>query len=136
TAAFLQQALPYALPDQAIAQLDERLEGWAAGLRLLALTMQGALTTREMEQHVAMLGKAPGPIQPHHPIVDYFVSEVLHLQPEPLQLFLLRTSVLSRLTGPLCDVVAGRHDSAALLEAMESAGLFLESLDDAGQWHR
>ncbi len=136
TAAFFQQTLPFALSEKTMEQLDERLEGWAAGLRLLALTVQGPLTAREVERHVAILDAASGPIQPHHPIVDYFVSEVLHVQPEPLQLFLLRTSVLSRLTGPLCDVVTSRHDSAALLDAMERAGLFLESLDDTGQWYR
>jgi LuxR family maltose regulon positive regulatory protein len=136
TDAFFQQMLPVALSEKTLAQLEERLEGWAAGLRLLALTMQGPLTARGVEHHVEVLGTMQGPIQPHHPIVDYFITEVLHLQPEPLQLFLLRTSVLSRLTGPLCDALMGRHDSAALLDAMEHAGLFLESLDDGGEWYR
>ncbi len=136
TAAFFQQVLPEALAEKTVAQLEERLEGWAAGLRLLALTVQGPLSSRAVEHHVAILGTMDGPIQSHHPIVDYFVSEVLHLQPEPLQVFLLQTSVLSRLTGPLCDVVTGRRDSAALLDAMERAGLFLESLDDGGRWYR
>ena len=70
--------------------------------------MQGPLTAREVEQHLAVLGTTHGPIEPQHPIVEYFVAEVLQLQPEALQLFLLRTSILSRLTGPLCDVLMGR----------------------------
>jgi LuxR family maltose regulon positive regulatory protein len=68
--------------------------------------------------------------------LDYFVSEVLHAQPQPLQHFLLQTSVLSRLTGSLCDAVTGRRDSAVLLDALEHGGLFLERLDEPGQWYR
>src|SRR5260370_1239014 len=66
----------------------------------------------------------------------YFVAEVLRSQSEPLQLFLLQRSVLSRLTGSLCDAVTGSHDSERLLEALERGGLFLESLDEAGRWYR
>ncbi len=134
TGSFLQQALPFPLPEKAVAQLEARLEGWAAGLRLLALSLQGPMTPRELERHLAALSDDQA--QPHRPILDYFISEVLQAQPDALQLFLLRTSMLGRLTGSLCDAVAGRRDSAALLEAMERAGLFLESLDDAGQWYR
>jgi len=136
TATFLRQALPYALSETAVAQLDARLEGWAAGLRLLALSMQGPLTPREVERHLAGLGDTQGPAQPHRPILDYFVTEVLHAQSEPLQLFLLQTSMLSRLSGPLCDSVTGRSDSAALLDVMERAGLFLEALDESSPWYR
>ncbi len=64
------------------------------------------------------------------------MAEVLRSQSEPLQLFLLQTSVLSRLTGSLCDAVTGSHDSERLLEALERGGLFLESLDEAGRWYR
>ncbi len=136
TTAFFRHTLPFALPETAIAQLDARLDGWAVGLRLLALTMQGLPAPRDVERYLAGLHEGPDAAQPHRAILDYFLTEVLQKQPEPLQLFLLQTSVLDRLTGSLCDELTGRHDSAALLEAMERAGLFLESLDDAGRWYR
>jgi len=129
---FFQHTLPYALSDKAVGRLDARLEGWAAGLRLLALTMQGQLTSQEVERHLNSL--EAGPLR--DPIVDYFVGEILHAQPEQLQLFLLQTSMLSRLSGPLCDAVTGRGDGAALLDTLERAGLFLESLDGSGLWYR
>ncbi|HEY7419832.1 MAG TPA: LuxR C-terminal-related transcriptional regulator, partial [Ktedonobacteraceae bacterium] len=67
---------------------------------------------------------------------NYFASEVLSVQPESRQDFLLRTSILSRLTGSLCDAIMDRHDSHSFLEDIERAGIFLESLDKAGEWYR
>ena len=136
TTAFFRNTLPFALPETAIAQLDARLDGWAVGLRLMALTVQGLPAPRDVERYLAGLHEDPDAAQPQRAILDYFLTEVLQKQPEPLQFFLLQTSVLGRLTGSLCDELTGRHDSAALLEAMERAGLFLESLDDAGRWYR
>ena len=72
----------------------------------------------------------------HRHLLEYFVTEVLNAQPEPLQVFLLHTSVLNRLTGSLCDAVTGRNDSEGLLEAMERAGLFLIPLEGVGRWYR
>lgn len=130
TRAFLQLVSPFPLPEDAIGQLDARLDGWAAGLRLLALTLQGRTSRREIEHALTTFAGS------HRSLQDYFVIEVLRAQSEPLQLFLLKTSALSRLTGSLCDAVTGSSDGELLLEAMERGGLFLEPLDDCGQWYR
>ena len=66
------------------------------------------------------------------PIQEYLVEEVFSVQTEVFQEFLLRTSILSRLTGSLCDAVTGRDDSSALLTQLERANLFLMPLDSAG----
>lgn len=150
TTAFLRQvgsleSMPASsLSKETIQQLTERLEGWAAGLRLLLLTLQGQKGQHEIEQQLAQLASDPIPssspmASPQRAIVEYFISEVLSAQSEQLQLFLLQTSVLGRLTGSLCDRVTGREDSATLLAAVERAGLFLELLDGPGQseqWYR
>jgi LuxR family maltose regulon positive regulatory protein len=68
--------------------------------------------------------------------LDYLTEEVLERQGEQLHTFLLETSVLDRLSGPLCDAVTGREGSQALLEAAERAGLFLVPLDEVRGWWR
>jgi LuxR family maltose regulon positive regulatory protein len=129
-ATFFQQALEHPPSSEAIRQLNTHLEGWAAGLRLVILTLKPQAKQEEIN---ALLATVAGS---HRTMVEYFVTEVLNVQPEPLQRFLLQASVLGRLTGPLCDTVTLRDDSAHLLETLERAGLFLESLDEAGQWYR
>src|SRR5262249_5939396 len=111
-------------------RIDARLDGWAAGLRLLALTLQGCTSRQEIEHLLATFAGS------HRTLQDYFVAEVLRSQSEPLQRFLLQTSVLSRLTGSLCDAVTGNQDSERILAALERGGLFLEPLDEAGLWYR
>ena len=130
TAIFLRQALPAVLSREDIYHLDSRLEGWAAGLRLVSLTLQGRTTKPEVEQYLATFAGS------HRHMLEFFVTEVLSAQPEALQVFLLQTSVLSRLSSSLCDTVTGRNESRHLLEAVEHAGLFLQPLDDSGQWYR
>lgn len=120
---------PSSLATEAFSQLETRLEGWAAGLRLLALVLQGSTQPAKIEQILATFAGEQRSLQ------EYFVSEVLNAQPEPWQDFLLSTSVLSRLTGSLCDAVAERQESARLLEEIERTGLFLESLDRSGGWY-
>ncbi len=129
-ATFFQQALAHPPSAEAIRHLNTHLEGWAAGLRLVTLTLSPQAKQDEVN---ALLATVAGS---HRTIVEYFVAEVLHVQPEPLQHFLLQTSVLGRLTGSLCDTVTQRDESAHLLATLERAGLFLESLDEAGQWYR
>jgi len=130
TQMFLQQALPYALPGHAITSVDARTEGWVAGLRLIAL----ALERRSHPDEVArVLDTVSGG---HRHVMTYLVTEVLHAQPESIQTFLLRTSGLGRLTGPLCDAVTGRTGSAAVLEQLQRANLFVVPLDEDGQWYR
>jgi ATP/maltotriose-dependent transcriptional regulator MalT len=130
TATFLRQALPAVLSPEDIRRLDSRLEGWVTGLRLVTLALQGRTTRQEVEQYLSTFAGS------HRHILEFFVTEVLSAQPEALQVFLLQTSVLSRLSGSLCDIVSERHGSEHLLETVEHAGLFLQSLDDSGQWYR
>lgn len=130
TLAFLRQTLPFPLDPAAISHLDVQMDGWVTGLRLVTLMLQGASTQPERDQRLAAFSGT------HRPLLDYFVSEVLEAQPAPLQQFLLQTSMLSRLTGSLCDAVTGRDDSQRLLEAAEHANLFVQPLAGAGQWYR
>ena len=129
TAAFVAQSLPGSLPPETIARLDERTEGWAAGLRLATIALRGE-THRELG---AILDTFHGSQQP---VAEYLVADVLDVQPEPIQLFLLQTSILDRLSAALCDAVTERDDSAALLLWIEQANLFLTPLDDVHGWHR
>jgi LuxR family maltose regulon positive regulatory protein len=149
TATFLQQAgssvLKERLSDEAIGHVARGMDGWAAGLRLFLLTLPRQAERGELERHLALLANSPARLNGHPPthppraIVEYFIAEVLNAQPQPLQHFLLQTSILSRLTGSLCDTVTGRQDCVTLLEVVERAGLFLEALEGAGQveqWYR
>ncbi len=130
THAFFQQALPFSLSEKAIEHVHERTEGWGAGLNLLAFALRRYTDHREVERFVATLTGR------YRPLLEYLVSDVLNTQPEALQMFLLQTSGLTRLTCSLCDAVTGRHDSDLLIEQIERANLFLEPLDGAGQWYR
>jgi LuxR family transcriptional regulator, maltose regulon positive regulatory protein len=130
TQAFMRQALPYPLPDDAIRHLDARTEGWVAGLRLIALALERHHDPQVVARMLATVGGS------HRHIVAYLVAEVLQVQPEQIQTFLLQTSGLDRLTAPLCDAITGRNDSATILEQLERANLFVVPLDEVGQWYR
>lgn len=130
TAGFLSQTVSLPISEEMLSRLTLRLEGWAAGLRLVALALQRQSTTREVERFLASLAGS------HHSILEYFVSEVLDAQSPEIQTFLLATSALNRLTGSLCDAVTDRGDGAQILDALARANLFLEPLDDAGEWYR
>ncbi|MGZ3583081.1 MAG: LuxR C-terminal-related transcriptional regulator [Ktedonobacterales bacterium] len=130
---FFQQTLGVSLPPAVLAQIDGRVEGWAAGLRLIALALQGRETPDSIpDELVRMLASTSNP----WPFSEYFISEVLNAQPEPVLSFLLLTSGLSRVCGSLGDAVTGRDDSASLLDTLEGAGLFLEPPHDEGEWYR
>jgi LuxR family transcriptional regulator, maltose regulon positive regulatory protein len=126
-AAELLQHAASALPDASVAALAARTEGWAAGLQLAALSLRG--------QHdaAAFVAAFTGS---HRYVLDYLAEEVLEGQDEQLRTFLLETSVLERLSGPLCDAVTGRAGSQALLQEAERAGLFLIPLDEVRGWWR
>ena len=129
-AALLQQvtAGPDAvLPDAAVAALAARTEGWAAGLQLAALSLRG------QDDPAGFVAAFTGS---HRYILDYLAEEVLERQSEQVRAFLLETSVLERLSGPLCNAVTGRVGSQALLEGAERAGLFLIPLDEVRGWWR
>ncbi len=127
TSDFLETVMGLDLPAEAIDALQSRTEGWIAGLQLAALSLQGR---SDVKQFLADFSGS------HRHIVDYLVEEVLVRQPEAVQSFLLHTSILDRLTGPLCDAVTGETRSDALLEHLEHANLFLIPLDERRQWYR
>jgi LuxR family transcriptional regulator, maltose regulon positive regulatory protein len=127
TAAFLRVATGLDLPSASVAALQDRTEGWAAGVQLAALSLQGQT---DPAGFVATFAGS------HRYVLDYLTEEVLARQPEHLVDFLLETSVLDRLSGPLCDAVTGRADSQALLEALERANLFVVPLDEVRGWWR
>jgi LuxR family transcriptional regulator, maltose regulon positive regulatory protein len=127
---FLSQTTGVAISPTVLAKLGTRLEGWAAGLRLVALALKGKQNPEEIERSLENLSGS------HKHILDYLLAEVLHAQPESLQDFLLRTSVLHRLSGSLSDALTGRQDSAEVLAQIEKANLFIEPLDPVHQWYR
>lgn len=128
-AALLRQASGRELADADVAALEERTEGWAAGLHLAGLALRGASDPHRFT--AAFAGT-------HRFVMDYLIEEVLRQQPPALRRFLLETSVLERLCAPLCDAVrgAGRGDSQDLLAEAERRGLFLTALDDERRWYR
>lgn len=132
TRAFLEQTLQASLSPEAVARLDERTEGWAAGLHLVALALQGKRGEQEINQFLATFTGG------HRHVLEYLAGEVFAAQPVSWQEFLLRTSFLNRLTGALCDAVTGRTDSALLLDQLERANLFLirPSQSDSQPWYR
>ena len=116
-----------ALPDAAAAALTARTEGWAAGLQLAALSLRGQ---EDVTRFVTAFTGS------HRYVLDFLAEEVLDRQDEELRTFLLETSVLERLSGPLCDAVTGRAGSQALLDQVEREGLFLVPLDEVRGWWR
>ena len=124
---FLQVAMGLNLENEAVAILEQRTEGWIAGLQLAALSLQGRT---DVSAFLAAFGGT------HRYVLDYLSEEVLAQQPEPVQQFLLHTSVLERLNGPLCDAVTGQERSQTMLEALERANLFVVALDDERHWYR
>ena len=126
-AEFLIHVMGLSLPPDDIASLERRTEGWIAGLQLAALSMRGRNDLSSFIE--AFTGSS-------HFVLDYLVEEVFNHQPDDVRDFLLKTSVLERLCGPLCDAVAGRTDSRSLLEKLEHANLFIIPLDQACTWYR
>lgn len=130
TQAFLRQEVPCSISDETVGLLADRTEGWPAGLRLVALALQGMKGQLDIEQYLSNFTGS------HRPILEYLVADVFSAQPDPVQDFLLKTSILDRLSGPLCDSVTERSDSTAVLDQMERANLFLVPLDSTGGWYR
>ena len=126
-AAFLNEVMGLELSASDVAALETRTEGWIVGLQLAALSMQGREDTHEFVRAFAGDDRY---------IVDYLIEEVLQRQPEPVRSFLLQTSILDRLSGPLCDAVTCREDGKEVLEALERSNLFVIPLDDKRHWYR
>src|SRR5580693_7970662 len=126
-AAYLNEVMGLTLTADDVAALEARTEGWIAALQLAALSMQG-------RDDVA--GFIAGFAGDDRYVVDYLVEEVLQRQPDRVQAFLLQTSILGRLSGPLCDAVTGQGGGKAMLEALDRGNLFLVPLDDRRRWYR
>ena len=126
-AAFFNDVMGLDLSARDVAALETRTEGWIAGLQLAALSMQGR------EDVAGFIAAFSGD---DRYIVDYLVEEVLQRQPERVRSFLLQTSVLGRLSGPLCDAVTDQEEGKVLLEALERGNLFVVPLDDKRHWYR
>ena len=127
--AFLNECMGLSLAAGDVAALEDRTEGWAAGLQLAALSLRGQKDAGGFIQ--AFTGS-------HHFVLDYLLQEVLQQQPAGVQTFLLRTSVLDRLCGSLCDAVLldPATDGQATLEYLERANLFIVPLDNERRWYR
>lgn len=126
-AEFLNRTMRLDLSPKSVAALEERTEGWVAGLQLAAHAMRG----RE-NASVFIEAFAGG----NRYVFDYLADEVLACQPERVRDFLLRTSIVERLMGPLCEALTGSANGRAMLENLERANLFLIPLDEEGRCYR
>ena len=125
--AYLNGVMTLDLTDRDVATLEGRTEGWIAALQLAGLSMQGR------HDNAAFIAGFAGD---DRYIVDYLVEEVWQRQTGPMRDFLLQTSILTRMTGPLCDAVTGQTGGKATLEALDRQNLFLIPLDDQRRWYR
>ncbi len=127
--AFLKQVMDLDLSTDEVGALESRTEGWIAGLQMAAISLQGR------DDVAGFIASFAGS---HHFVLDYLVEEVLQRQSGSVQTFLLRTSILDRLCGPLCDAVL--LDASApgqeTLEHLEHANLFIVPLDNERRWYR
>ncbi len=128
-AVFLNDVMGLGLPDELVAALEARTEGWAAGLQLAALSARDRGDGEVAGFVEAFSGS-------HRFVLDYLVEEVLDRQPDDVRAFLLATAVLDQLRGDLCDAVTGRADAGAVLETLERENLFVIPLDDERRWYR
>jgi LuxR family maltose regulon positive regulatory protein len=128
-AEFLNQMMGLNISAEDIAALETRTEGWIAGLQLAAISMQGH------QDAASFIKSFTGS---HHFVLDYLVDEVLRHQPESIQTFLLRTSILDRMCGSLCDAVLLTPSASGqeTLEYLERANLFIVPLDNERHWYR
>jgi LuxR family transcriptional regulator, maltose regulon positive regulatory protein len=127
TSALLNDAMGLQLGAGDVARLAERTEGWAAGLVLAGLSLRGR------QDPSGFIASFHG--DDRH-VADYLAAEVLERQPAEIRSFLLRTSVLERLSGPLCDAVLETDGSSGRLGELERSNLFLMPLDDRREWYR
>jgi LuxR family maltose regulon positive regulatory protein len=126
-ATFFKQTVALDLTDDEVAALADRTEGWVAALQAAALSLSGR---PDVGSFISTFNGS------HRYIMDYLVDEVLQQQPEPIQTFLLQTSILERLSGSLGEAITGQEYGQATLEWLEAANLFIVPLDDERRWYR
>jgi len=125
---FLNDMMGLHLDAGSIAMLEEKTEGWIAGLQMAALSMRDRKDINTFIQNFSGT---------HRFILDYLLEEVLANQPPEIEQFLLKTSILRRLSSPLCDGLLGAdNQTSAILARLEQANLFLIPLDDQRKWYR
>jgi LuxR family maltose regulon positive regulatory protein len=127
TAEFLNRISGLNLSEQNVQALAARTEGWIAGLQMAAVSMRGR---QDMKRFIESFTGS------NRYVLDYLVEEVLQRQPEEIQRFLLRTSILQRLCGELCEVVSGQTEGQKTLERLERDNLFIVALDSEHRWYR
>jgi LuxR family maltose regulon positive regulatory protein len=139
-AEFLNQVMGLNLSSEDITALENRTEGWIAGLQMAALALQGLASQRPLSMHghpdaSSFIKSFTGS---HHFVLDYLVEEVLQQQPDSVQNFLLRTSILDRMCGSLCEAVLCTPAASGqeTLEYLERANLFIVPLDSERRWYR
>jgi len=130
TRVFLNQVMGLGLTTSDVDALAERTEGWVAGLQLAGLSLRGITERGEVADFIESFTGSD------RFVVDYLADEVLNRQPEHLRDFLLRTAVLDRLTGVLCDALTGGADGARTLQQLERDNLFVVPLDSTRSWYR
>jgi LuxR family maltose regulon positive regulatory protein len=128
-AAFLNQAMGLGLSASDVASLEARTEGWITGLQLAAIS----LLRKESQDRADFLRAFTGS---HRYVLDYLLEEVLDRETDAVQAFLLETSILERLSSPLCEAVTGNTDAQAMLEGLDRDNLFLMPLDGERRWYR
>ncbi|NER82118.1 MAG: AAA family ATPase, partial [Leptolyngbya sp. SIO1D8] len=129
TTEFLNQVMDLKLSAEEIIALENRTEGWIAGLQLAAISLQGHPDTASFIKSFS---------GSHYFVLDYLVEEILEQQPKSIQNFLLSTSILDRLCGSLCDAVLPQASTPGqeILEHLERTNLLLVPLDDKREWYR
>lgn len=126
-ATYLNDLMGFNLPSDGIAALEARTEGWIASLKLAALSMQGRDDWHEFITEFS---------GSHRYVIDYLVDEVMARQPEKVQIFLRRTSILERFCAPLCEHVVGESEEMDIIDYLDRSNLFLIPLDDHREWYR
>lgn len=124
---FLNVTMGLALSLTDVEALEARTEGWAAGLQLAALALRGRADRDSFLQEFT---------GGHRFVLGYLIDEVLARQPQEIQQFLLKTAILERLSGGLCDAVTGTTGSEEMLDALHHTNLFTVALDEHGEWYR
>lgn len=133
TQQFFHLATGYQFKPETVQALDQRTEGWVAGLQMAAISIQ----QRHMQSG---LGSVAGFVESfsgsNRFVLDFLIEEVLSQQPPDIQEFLYKTSILRRMSAPLCNAVTGRSDSQQVLERLDRMNLFMVTLDDKRLWFR
>ena len=126
-AEFLNWVMRLDLSEVDVSALEARTEGWIAGLQLAAISLQG------QENATSIIKSFSGS---NRLVLEYLIEEVLEQQSDDLQIFLLQTSILNRLSGQLCNAVTNRKNSQEILKRLDRSNLFIIPLDNDQHWYR